>query len=68
MYKIENYIDGKIISHSNNFLDIFDPSKGEKIGEVVIANDQDFYLAVNSSIKAQEKWADITPLKRSRIL
>ena len=39
---IKNYIDGTISTFSKNFLDIDDPSKGEKIGEVVLSSQEDF--------------------------
>ena len=38
MKKINNFIDGKLNGISKNTLPIFDPSKGEKIGEVINSN------------------------------
>ena len=68
MNKIENYINGNIVSISNETQLVYDPSTGEDIGAVVLSNDQDFNNAIQSSKKAQLKWAEFTPLKRSRIL
>ena len=68
MKKIENYIDGKITSFSKNYLPVYDPSIGEEISEVVLSDMDDFKTAINSSKHAQLKWAEVTPLKRSRIL
>ena len=51
MKKIKNYINGNIITTSNDFLPIFDPSKGEKIGEVVNSNSHDFDDVIKSSEK-----------------
>ena len=68
MNKIENYINGNIISVSNKTQLVHDPSTGEEIGAVILSNDQDFSNAIQSSKKAQLKWAEFTPLKRSRIL
>ena len=36
MKTIKNYINGSINSLSKNFLEIDDPSKGEKIGDIVV--------------------------------
>ena len=35
---VKNFINGSISSSSKTFLDIADPSKGEKIGEVVLSS------------------------------
>ena len=42
MKKIKNYINGTIKSLSENFLEIEDPSTGDKIGEVVLSSKKDF--------------------------
>ena len=68
MKKIDNYINGKKLSISKNILDVFDPSIGEKISEVVMSNSSDFDEAIKSSKNAQIEWAKVTPLKRSRIV
>jgi len=68
MKKIENFIDGEIKSVSKKYSPIHDPSTGEKIGEVVLSNTEDFANVIKSSIRAQEIWKDYTPLKRSRII
>ncbi len=68
MKKILNYINGNIQGDSNNFIPIEDPSKGEEIGEVIIANNVDFKNAIETSKKSQFEWQNTTPLKRSRIL
>ena len=68
MKKIKNYINGIHTASSNEFTPIFDPSKGEEIGTVVLSDKSDFDSAIQSSVTAQEKWANVTPLKRSRIL
>ena len=65
---IKNYIDGTISSFSEKFLDIDDPSKGEKIGEVVLSSQADFNKVLESSKKAFVSWSETTPLKRSRVL
>ncbi len=67
-YQIKNYINGKKIANSDSYIDIFDPSKGEIIGEVVLSNNQDFKQLLKSSENGFLNWSNITPLKRSRIL
>ncbi len=68
MNKVLNYINGNFQNHSNNFIDVEDPSKGEKITEVVNSNKEDFQLAIDTSLESQISWANTTPLKRSRVL
>ena len=65
---VKNYINGKIASSSSETLPIYDPSKGEQIGEVVNSNDEDFKNILKSSGEAFQLWSKYTPLKRSRIL
>ena len=68
MKKIENYIIGAIKSFSTNYLSVEDPSKGEKIGDVVLSNEKDFQSIIESSKSAFDSWSKITPLKRSRVI
>ena len=68
MKVIQNYVNGKCSSISTNFLPVDDPSTGEQIAKVVLSTKDDFKEIVNSSKKAQLKWSETTPLKRSRIL
>ena len=68
MKEVSNYIHGKLTCNSNKFQNIIDPSKGEEIGKVVLSNEKDFLLALESSKKSQVEWSNTTPLKRSRIL
>ncbi len=68
MKKILNYINGKEQSASKEFLDVYDPSKGEIVGSVVKSNKDDLRNVIKSSKEAQLNWANTTPLKRSRVL
>ena len=65
---IENYIYGYKISSSKEKIPVEDPSKGEKIADVVMSSEADFELAIQSAKNIQEEWSNTTPLKRSRIL
>ncbi len=68
MKKIKNYISGKETSSSNSYLPVEDPSTGENISEVVLSNNTDFEIILDSSQKAFTSWSKETPLKRSRVL
>ncbi len=68
MNKIKNYINGKLINISSREMGVFDPSTGEEISKVVLSNEDDFNHVIESSKKSQIEWANITPLKRSRII
>ncbi len=68
MKKIENFINGKIVSSSKKDIPVYDPSTGDQISSVVLSGINDFNTALESSKKAQIEWSKITPLKRSRIL
>ena len=65
---IKNYINGSEISISKETISVEDPSKGEKIADVVLSSEADFNLAIKSAKNIQEEWSNTTPLKRSRIL
>ncbi len=69
MKKIENYIDGKIVTgNSNSYLSVDDPSTGEIISEVILSDHKDFAKIIDSSLKAYVQWSQVTPLRRSRII
>ena len=46
---VKNFINGDMVSHSLNYLDIEDPSKGENIGKVVLSDKNDFNKTLESS-------------------
>ena len=66
--EIKNYIDGKIIGISEDYLPVYDPSTGEEISKVILSKLEDFKKVIESSKKSQIDWANTTPLKRSRII
>ncbi len=68
MKKIKNFVNGNITAISENYLPVYDPSKGEKCADVVLSNDDDFNQVIKSSKNAFLKWSEVTPLKRSRII
>ena len=65
---IKNYIDGRESGISQKYSDVIDPSTGEKIGDVILSNEEDLKLVIESSKKGLVEWLKYTPLKRSRIL
>ena len=65
---IKNFINGSHLSSSSEKLNIFNPSTGEQINQVVSSDNEDFQICVDSSNKAFLDWSMVTPLKRSRIL
>ena len=56
MKLIENYIDGRSTSYSQERLPVHDPSTGEKIAEVSLSNHDDFKAAIKSSKQSQINW------------
>ena len=68
MKKTQNYIHGKLVSISSRELEVNDPSTGDVISKVVLSNLTDFNNTIISSKKSQIEWANVTPLKRSRII
>ena len=68
MKKIKNFINGEEKGYSDNYIDVFDPSKGETIARVIKSDSTDFEKVIESSKKAFLDWSKYTPLKRSRIL
>ncbi len=68
MNKIKNYINGSLSSETNEFMPVYDPSKGEIISEVCISKEKDFNNLISSSEKAFNIWSQVTPLKRARVI
>ena len=60
MKTIKNFINGKEKGYSNNYIDVFDPSKGEKIARVIKSDSADFEELINSSKKAFLNWSNYT--------
>tara|TARA_B100000029_G_scaffold514693_1_gene618481 strand:- start:2388 stop:3875 length:1488 start_codon:yes stop_codon:yes gene_type:complete len=65
---IGNYVNGKKVTKSKNFLDVFDPSTGEVVSKVALSGKNDFDEIILSAKSNQIEWAKTTSLKRSRVL
>tara|TARA_B100000927_G_scaffold268235_1_gene242862 strand:+ start:229 stop:1716 length:1488 start_codon:yes stop_codon:yes gene_type:complete len=68
MKQIKNYINGIHQVFSDKWMNVEDPSTGEKIAEVIMSSQSDLVKSVETSKKSQIEWSNTTPLKRSRIL
>ena len=64
-----NFIDGCWrASASADTIEVFDPSTGERLGEVASSSAKDVDAAVTSARAAQKAWAAATPAERSQAL
>jgi aminomuconate-semialdehyde/2-hydroxymuconate-6-semialdehyde dehydrogenase len=69
MIKIKNYINGELVSPiENNYLDNYNPSKGEIYSLIPNSNSEDVESAVKSAENAFPSWSKIPKNKRSEIL
>ena len=68
MKTVKHYINGTSTASSQDYLPVIDPSNGEQVANVTLANSNDFNNLIKSSVKSQVEWSEVTPLKRSRIL
>ena len=69
MNLIEHFIDGKIVpGTSDRKGKVFNPAIGKHESEVILGTKQDLDLAVQKAKKAFEKWSNVTPIQRARII
>ena len=69
MNLIEHFIDGKIVSGTSDRKGkVFNPAIGKQESEVILGTKQDLDLAVQKAKKAFEKWSNVTPIQRARII
>ncbi len=65
MKKLQNYIDGKFISHSIRKLDVINPFSEKKITQITDSDQKDVDAAVYSARKTFQRWKNTTPSERS---
>lgn len=66
-YKL--FIDGEFLpSSGNKFLEVFNPSNGEKLAEITDASKEDVDLAIKTARKAFESYKKTTPAQRAKLL
>ena len=69
MNLIEHFIDGKIVSGTSDRKGkVFNPAIGKQESEVILGTKRDLDLAVQKAKKAFEKWSNVTPIQRARII
>ncbi|WP_435416221.1 aldehyde dehydrogenase [Polaribacter aestuariivivens] len=67
--KIQNYINGKFVNPiSNDWLDNYNPAKGEIYGKIPNSNEDDVEKAVQAAEQAFPIWSNTTLEERSKIL
>ena len=69
MNLIQHYINGKIYKGSSSRKGkVFNPATGAQESEVILGTKSDLDHAVENTKKAFEKWSQVTPLQRARII
>ncbi len=69
MQKLQNYIDGKLVEPaSKEYIDNYDPSKGEVYSLIPDSNEDDVNDAVRAAQKAFPEWSSTSKEKRSEVL
>ena len=69
MNLIQHYINGKIYKGSSSRKGkVFNPATGTQESEVILGTKSDLDHAVENAKKAFEKWSQVTPLQRARII
>jgi aminomuconate-semialdehyde/2-hydroxymuconate-6-semialdehyde dehydrogenase len=67
--KIKNYINGEFVNPlSNNWIENYNPSKGEVYGQLPDSNYQDVEIAYKAAENAFLSWSETTLDERSKIL
>ena len=69
MNLIQHYINGKIYKGSSSRKGkVFNPATGTQESEVILGTKSDLDHAVENAKTAFEKWSQVTPLQRARII
>ena len=69
MQKIQNYINGELVSpFNNNYLDNFEPATGKVYSLTPESDLKDLELAVKAAEQARRSWADMSSENRSILL
>ena len=65
--KIKNFIGGKFQNSKNDTIPIYNPQKGNIIGDVVNSSNNDLKLAIKSALSAHKIWSNFTLKERAEI-
>ena len=69
MNLIQHYINGKTYKGSSSrIVKVFNPATGSQESEVLLGTKSDLEHAVVNAKTAFEKWSQVTPLQRARII
>ena len=69
MQKIQNYINGELISPvSNEYIDNYEPATGKVYSQIPNSNERDIELAVKAAKEAYKTWSTSGIAKRSKVL
>ena len=69
MNLIQHYINGKTYKGSSSRKGkVFNPATGSQESEVLLGTKSDLEHAVENAKTAFEKWSQVTPLQRARII
>ena len=69
MNLIQHYINGKIYKGSSSRKGkVFNPATGSQESEVILGTKSDLDHAVENAKTAFEKWSQVTPLQRARVI
>ncbi|WP_078408923.1 methylmalonate-semialdehyde dehydrogenase [Priestia abyssalis] len=67
--KLKNYINGEWVeSKTTKYEDVYNPATKEVIAQVPISTKEDVDYAIESAVKAFEKWKNVAVPRRARIL
>ena len=66
---LRNFIGGRWVpSHASEFLDVYNPARGEVIARTPLSVAEDVDAAVQAAKKAFPAWRDTPPVARARVL
>jgi malonate-semialdehyde dehydrogenase (acetylating)/methylmalonate-semialdehyde dehydrogenase len=69
MRTVDHFVGGqKVAGTSGRFGDIFDPNTGAVQARVPLATPDELDAAVQNAAAAQEKWANVNPQRRARVM
>ncbi len=69
MQQLQNYINGEFISPiSDEWIDNYDPSKGEVYSKIPRSKQEDVELAFDAAKQAFPEWSNTTLEERSKVL
>ncbi len=65
--EVKNFIDGKFVESNQSWMDVFNPSNGNKISTLPLSNMEELDKAVKSAESAYPSWSQMTIKERVQI-